>query len=48
VVHDRISRPLGLAATRTIRWAMTSDPVVAARLAAQRERSVPGLGAAGA
>ena len=35
-------------ATRTIRWAMTSDPSVAARLQAERERAVPGLGAAGA
>jgi hypothetical protein len=48
LVHDRVAGPLGTAATRTIRWAMTSDPSVAARLEAERERSVPGLGAAGA
>jgi hypothetical protein len=48
LVHDRLAGPLGTAATRTIRWAMTSDPTVAARLEAQRERAVPGLGAAGA
>jgi hypothetical protein len=47
LVHDRIAGPLGTLATRTIRWAMTSDPSVVTRLRAQRETSVPGLGAAG-
>jgi hypothetical protein len=47
VGHDRIARPLGALATRTIRWAMTSDPSVVARLQAQREMCAPGLGAAG-
>jgi uncharacterized protein (DUF2236 family) len=46
--HDRIARPLGALATRTIRWAMTSDPSVVARLEAQRARYAPGLGATGA
>jgi len=48
LVHDRIAGPLGSLATRTVRWAMTSDPSVVARLEAERERSTPGLGAAGA
>src|SRR3954451_18000160 len=48
LVHARISGPLGGLATRSIRWAMTSDPSVVARLEAQRSRSVPGLGATGA
>ena len=48
VGHDRIARPLGALATRTIRWAMTSDPSVVARLQAQRELSGPDLGAASA
>jgi uncharacterized protein (DUF2236 family) len=47
LVHDRVAGPLGAIATRTIRWAMASDPSVAARLQAQREVLVPGLGAAG-
>jgi uncharacterized protein (DUF2236 family) len=46
--HDRIARPLGALATRTIRWAMTSDPSVVARLQVQREASAPALGATGA
>jgi uncharacterized protein (DUF2236 family) len=48
VGHDRVARPLGALATHTIRWAMTSDPSVVARLRAQREMSAPGLGATGA
>src|SRR3954452_21047765 len=48
LVHDRTAGPLGLLATRTIRWAMTSDPSVVARLEAQRSRSVTGRGATGA
>jgi uncharacterized protein (DUF2236 family) len=51
LVHDRIAGPLGAVATRTIRWAMTSDPSVVARLEAERTRSTSasasGLGAAG-
>jgi hypothetical protein len=47
LVHDRVAGPLGTLATRTIRWAMTSDPSVVARLQAQRETAAPGLGAAG-
>jgi uncharacterized protein (DUF2236 family) len=46
LVHDRLAAPLGALATRTIRWAMTSDPSVVSRLQAERER--PALGAAGA
>jgi hypothetical protein len=48
LVHDSLAGPLGAVATRTIRWAMTSDPSVVARLRAERERTAPELGAAGA
>jgi uncharacterized protein (DUF2236 family) len=56
LVHDRIAGPLGALATRTIRWAMTSDPSVVTRLQAQREAQLedqrevtaPALGATGA
>ena len=45
LVHDRLAGPLGALATRTIRWAMTSDPSVVARLEASR--AAYELGAAG-
>jgi uncharacterized protein (DUF2236 family) len=48
LVHDRLTRPLGTLATGTIRWAMTSDPSVVARLRAEREGAAPGLGTADA